>query len=110
MTKQEHDAAVEEGWMDAIGYINHGATKYTGDLPERSGAKDVSRELAIARQRGVTGQEPDTRVEMLERFSPMEAMVISEVERLMKRGVSAHSVTRLVVQALLYGPEAALKE
>jgi hypothetical protein len=116
MTPEERQEAVEEGWRNAAGYLAEAPTqtKYLAGVPERTGVHELWRELTIARQRGVTGKEPDTRVEMLERFAPGEARIIEEVHKMMTGGrsdrVGAHSVVRLVVQAVLYGPEAALKD
>lgn len=112
--REATDSLLEEGWRNAVGYLSGAPSKtsYVAGVPERTGADVLWRELTIARQRGVTGKEPDTRVEMLERFAPKEGEVIETVHRLMNERsdmTGAHSVVRFVVQALLYGPEAALK-
>lgn len=55
---------------------------------------------------------PHDRAQMVERFSAREAEVLEAVHRIMLQrqdATGAHVVTRLVVQALLYGPDAALK-
>jgi hypothetical protein len=108
---------VEEGWRNCVGYLSDGpgAHRYVMGVPERTEADALWRELTHARQLGLIGKEPDTRVQMLDRFAPMEAQVISEVHRMMNARekhdmTDARTVTRLVVQALLYGPERALKE
>jgi hypothetical protein len=112
MTNEEKQAAIEEGWKNCVGYLSDGpgGHSYIAGVPERTGARALWDEFTHARQLGLTGQEPDTRVQMLQRFAPLEAQVIAKVARLMKNGADAHAVTRLVVQALLYGPERALKD
>lgn len=112
MTKEERQEAVEEGWRNAVGYLSDGPseTSYISGVPERTGASALWHEFTHARQLGLTGKEPDTRVQMLERFAPLEGQVINAVERLMAEGHEAHTITRLVVQALLYGPEIAIRQ
>lgn len=106
------EAPVEDGWRNCVGYLSEAPsqTSYVSGVPERTGADVLWRELTIVRQRGMTGGEPDTRVQMLDRFMPMEGQVIDGVERLMRKGTEARWVTRLVVQALLYDPAKALKD
>lgn len=108
-------ALVEDGWRNCVGYLSDGPGKheYVAGVPERTGASALWHEFTHARQLGLTGKEPDTRVQMLDRFAPLESMVIAEVHRMMNERekhdmVDAHAVTRLVVQSLLYGPMAAL--
>lgn len=113
MTPDEKQAAVEEGWRNAVQYLSDGpgTHQYVMGVPERTGARALWAEFTHARQLGLTGKEPDTRVQMLERFAPMENQIITEVHRMMsgrKDMTGAHAVVRLVVQALLYGPDAAL--
>lgn len=115
MTKEEHQAAVEEGWQNAVQYLSEGPGKctYVMGVPERTGARALWDEFTHARQLGLTGKEPDTRVQMLTRFSPEEAQIIKEAHRIMTERqdmTAANAVVRLVVQALLYGPDAALDE
>lgn len=114
MTKEERQEAVEEGWRNCVGYLSDGpgTHRYIAGVPEKTGAKALWHEFTHARQLGLTGKEPDTRVQMLDRFAPMEGRIIEEVYRLINERqdmAGAHAVVRLVVQALLYGPEAALK-
>lgn len=115
MTKAEKEAAIEEGWCNCVQYLSDGPGEhsYMMGVPERTGARALWSEFTHARQLGLTGKEPDTRVQMLERFAPMEGRIITEAHRIMSERqdmVGAHSVVRLVVQALLYGPKAALAE
>jgi len=114
MTQDEKQAAIEEGWSNCVGYLSDAPsqTRYVAGVPERTGARELWRELTIARQRGLNGGEPDTRVQMVERFMPYENAIIEEVHHMMNKRqdmTGAHAVVRLVAQALLYGPQAALK-